>query len=170
MQAGVTRHMESSAMIGASAGEIFARLDDQTHLAEHMARPSAMMGGGRMTYEFDDGRGQAIRSHIRMGGGAFGLNLYLDEVVTERDPPRRKVWRTVGAPQLIVIGSYVMGFDIASEDVGSRLTVWIDYELPSRGPGRWLPALAAFYGRWCVEQMVKDAIEHLATRRAERQS
>jgi len=102
-----------------------------------------------------------------MSGAAFGLDLNLDEVVTERDPPRRKVWRTVGAPQLIVIGSYAIGFDIAAEAGGSRLMVWIDYELPSRGPGRWLPALAAFYGRWCVEQMVKDAVTHLATRRTD---
>ena len=123
-----------------------------------------------MIYEFDEGRGQAIGSHIRMGGGAFGLNLYLDEVITERDPPKRKVWRTVGAPRLIIIGSYVMGFDIAAEGAGSRLTVWIDYALPSRGPGRWLPALAAFYGRWCVEQMVKDAVAHLATRPGEIQA
>jgi hypothetical protein len=157
----MTRHKEASAPIAASPEKVFARLDDQTRLGEHMARPSMMMGGGRMTYAFDAGRGQAIGSHIRMGGKAFGLDLELDEVVTERNPPSRKVWRTVGAPKLVIIGSYVMGFDVAPTPTGSRLKVWIDYALPSRGPGRWLPAMADFYGHWCVEQMVKDAVTHL---------
>lgn len=129
----LTRHREASAMIAAPAEQIFARLDDQTRLAEHMGRPSMMMGGGRMTYAFDDGRGRAVGSHIRMGGKAFGLDLDLDEVVTERDPPWRKVWRTVGAPRLVIIGAYAMGFEIAPSPGGSRLTVWIDYALPGRG-------------------------------------
>lgn len=160
-QAGMTRHLQASASIAASAEKVFARLDDQTRLAEHMGRPSVMMGGGRMTYEFDDGKGQLVGSHIRMGGSAFGLKLDLDEMVTEREPPRHKVWRTVGAPSLIIIGSYVMGFEIDPRPGGSQLTVWIDYALPIRGPGRWIPAFAAIYGRWCVTQMVKDAVLHL---------
>jgi hypothetical protein len=68
-----------------------------------------MMGGGRMTYEFDEGRGQAIGSNIKRGGSAFGLDLSIDEVIIERDPPRRKVWRTVGHPRLLVVGAYEMG-------------------------------------------------------------
>jgi hypothetical protein len=160
----MNRHREASATIAASAEQIFARLDDQTRLAEHMSRPSMMMGGGRMTYAFDDARGRAVGSHNRMGGKAFGLELDLDEVVTERDPPRRKVWRTVGAPRLVIIGAYAMGFEIAPGPGGARLTVWIDYALPSRGLGRWTPALADVYGRWCVEQMVKDAVMGLEQR------
>src|SRR3990167_6963246 len=85
-----------------------------------MGGPSAMMGGGRMTYAFDAQRGQAVGSHIRMGGEAFGLRLFVDEVVTVRDPPRRKVWRTTGEPRLIIIGAYEMGFEIAEEDPRSR--------------------------------------------------
>jgi hypothetical protein len=160
----MTRRIEASSTIAASAAEIFARLDDQSRLAEHMGRPTVMMGGGRMTYEFDDGKGQTIGSHIRMAGQAFGLNLYLDEVVTERDPPRSKVWQTVGATKLVIIGSYVMGFEIDPSPGGSQLRVWIDYTLPSRGPGRWMPAFAALYGRWCVEQMVKDAVTYFEAR------
>ncbi len=163
-QTNLSRHVEASAMIAASAELVFARLDDQTRLAEHMGRSSMMMGGGRMTYEFDEGKGQAVGSHIRMGGAAFGLRLSLAEVVTEREPPRHKVWRTVGAPNLIIIGSYTMGFEIDPKAGESQLLVWIDYELPNRGPGRWMPALAAFYGRWCVAQMVKDAVLHFGTR------
>ncbi len=85
------RHMETSARIAAEPHEVFARLDDQTRLAEHMSKPSLMMGGGKMTYEFDEQKGQSVGSQIRMGGSAFGLQVSLDEVVTERIPPRRKV-------------------------------------------------------------------------------
>jgi hypothetical protein len=152
------RHKEAAARVAAAPQTVFAHLDDQTRLGKHMAKPSLMMGGGKMTYEFDEQKGQAVGSHIRMGGSAFGLQLYLDEVVTERTPPQRKVWRTVGQPRLVVVGSYEMGFDLRSVVEGSALRVWIDYELPPRGLGRFVPALGDRYARWCVEQMVRDAV------------
>lgn len=105
----MTCYFERVVHVAASPEEVFARLDDQTRLAEHMGQPSAMMGGGRMTYEFDRGRGQAVGSHIKMGGSAFGISLYVDEVVTERSPPGRKVWKTTEPTRLIIIDTYEMG-------------------------------------------------------------
>jgi len=156
-------HRDAAALVPAPARSVFERLDDQTRLAEHMGRPSAMMGGGRMTYEFDALRGQAVGSHIRMGGEAFGVRLFVDEVVTTRDPPRRKAWQTTGEPTLIIMGAYEMGFEIADEGTGSRLRVWIDYALPGRGWARRVPALAAIYARWCVRRMVSDAVQHFSS-------
>ena len=151
------RHMEASAHLAAEPHKVFALLDDQTRLAEHMGNPSLMMGGGKMTYALDEQNGQAVGSHIRMGGSAFGLQLSLNEVVTERIPPRRKVWQTVGTPKLVVIGSYEMGFELSAFGEGSALRVWIDYDLPS-GFGRFVPALGDAYARWCVKQMASDAV------------
>jgi hypothetical protein len=157
----MTRHHEASTYVPALAADVFARLDDQVQLGEHMNRSSAMMGGGRMTYDFDEGRGRAVGSHIRMGGEAFGLKLFIDEVVTEREPPRRKVWKTVGAPRMLVVGGYTMGFDIAPAGSGARLTVWIDYDLPDTFLGALAgPLLAPMYASWCVERMVGDAKAH----------
>lgn len=93
-----------------------------------------------------------------MGGSAFGLPLSLDEVITERIPPRRKVWQTVGTPKLVVISSYEMGFELGATDQGSALRVWIDYELPPRGLGRLVPALGDAYARWCVKKMADDPV------------
>ena len=156
--AGRIRRLEASAYAALPPAALFERLDDQTRLGEHMAKPSAMMGGGKMTYEFDEGGGRKVGSHIRMGGSAFGLTLFADEVVTERTPPRRKTWRTTGTPKLVVIAGYEMGFNIEPAGAGSRLTVWINYQL-AKGPlavvaGPWLGAM---YARWCVERMVADA-------------
>ncbi|MDO8324687.1 SRPBCC family protein [Phenylobacterium sp.] len=153
----MTRHRQASVQVAATPERLFAHLDDQTRLAAHMARPSMMMGGGRMSYDFDERRGQAVGSHIRMGGRAFGLELFVDEVVTERIPPRRKVWRTVGRPRLIIIGDYEMGFEATPVPDGAALRVWIDYELAPAGLGRLVPALADAYARWCVERMAGDA-------------
>jgi len=157
---GYAFHRKASARVSASPEGVFERLDDQSRLAEHMARSSAMMGGGRMTYAFDEAQGRAVGSVIRMGGVAFGLQLSVEEVVTEHDPPRRKAWRTLGEPQLVIIGRYAMGFEIRPASHGSDLTVWIGYDLPRRGWGRRAPGLAAFYARWCVRRMVKDAVDH----------
>ena len=157
------RNFETFVHIPAPAKTIFDRLDDQTRLGAHMERSSAMMGGGRMTYEFDEGRGQAVVSLIKMCGSAFGLSLYVDEVVTEREPPRRKVWETVGRPRLLVVGVYKMGFEITPSAVGSDLRVWIAYDLAPSLLGRWLgPLLAPLYAKWCVGQMARDAVAYFA--------
>ena len=69
------RHMEASARLAAEPHKVLALLDDQTRLAKHMGKPSLMMGGGKMTYALDEQKGQAVGSHIRMGGSAFGFQL-----------------------------------------------------------------------------------------------
>ena len=164
--AGMGRRLARTVAVANIPEAVFAHLDDQTRLAEHMEKPSAMMGGGRMTYRFDAGRGQAVGSHIQMGGSAFGVTMSVDEVVTERTPPSHKVWRTEGPVRLLIIGRYAMGFDIAPSPEGSQLTVWIDYDLP-RGPFGWLALpLAAFYARWCVGRMARDAVDHFRGRPA----
>lgn len=158
----MSRRYVRTVNVDASPGEVFPRLDDQTRLAGHMEKPSAMMGGGRMTYTFDEARGQAVGSHIRMGGSAFGLSLMVDEVVTELEPPRRKAWRTTGPTRLIILEAYAMGFEIEPAGQRSRLTVWINYER-SRGPGAILGLLLApLYARWCVGRMADDAVRHFA--------
>lgn len=164
----LNRHKEASAQVAATPERLFAHLDDQTRLAAHMSQPSLMMGGGRMTYAFDEARGQAVGSHIRMGGTAFGLKLCLDEVVTERVPPRRKVWETVANPKLIVVGHYKMGFEVKPATGGSALRVWIDYGLPRRGLGRIIPMLADLYARWCVRRMAGDALSVFGVAEAKR--
>jgi hypothetical protein len=152
------RHFEASRRLSVAPEALFAHLDDQTRLAAHMTQSSAMMGGGRMTYAFDAERGMAVGSRVRMGGSAFGLTMSVEEEITERNPPVRKVWQTLGTPRLLIIGGYEMGFAIAPEAGGSKLRVWIDYILPHGWLGKlfgWL--LAGFYARWCVGRMVSDA-------------
>lgn len=156
--AAAAHHFERSRVIPASPEALFAHLDDQSRLGAHMTQSSAMMGGGRMTFEFDAGRGMAVGSRIRMGGSAFGITMSLEEEITERVPPTRKVWQTIGEPRLLILSGYAMGFAIAPGDGGAKLTVWIDYALPEGWLGRllgWL--LAGFYARWCVGRMVSDA-------------
>jgi hypothetical protein len=92
-----------------------------------MSRPSWRMGGGKMEIELDCGRGRSVGSHIRLKGRAFGISFGMDEIVTERNPPRRKVWKTTDSPKLLVIGHYRMGFEIAPSESASTLRVFIDY-------------------------------------------
>ena len=156
----MTSRFTRAVTVAAPAQAVFAHLDDQTRLAAHMEKPSVMMGGGRMTYAFDEARGQAVGSHIKMGGSAFGLSLFVDEVVTERTPPFSKAWRTDGDVRLIIMRGYTMGFDITAVNGGAKLSVWIVYDLP-RGPFGWLAwPLAALYARWCVGRMATDARRH----------
>jgi len=159
----LTHHDETSAPVPAPVDKVFAHVDDHTRLSSHMSRSSWMMGGGRMEIELDSGRGQTVGSRIRLAGKIFGMRLSVEEVVTERDPPHRKVWETTGSPRLLVIGRYRMGFEVTPRGNSALLRVYIDYALPESVPARWFGyLLGRYYARWCARQMVNDAVRHFA--------
>lgn len=159
----MVRYYELSVPIMAPPGDVFAFVDDQSRLSSHMSQSSLMMGGGQMEIATDAGRGQEIGSQMRLGGKVFGMRLSLEQVVTEREPPRHKVWETIGTPHLVVIGSYRMGFDIAPHGNGSMLRVFIDYDLPTNPTARWLGyVFGGMYAKWCVTQMLESARQHFA--------
>ena len=58
------RHMETSARVAAEPHKVFAHLDDQTRLTEHMSKPSLMMGGGKISTN------RKGRPSVRMAGDA----------------------------------------------------------------------------------------------------
>ena len=152
---GKSRHYEESILISASPEEIFSYVDDHSRFSSHMSKSSWMMGGGKMDTHVDEGKGQKVGSHIRLNGKAFGIEIYLDEVVTKHEPPKLKVWETVGNPKLLVIGHYGMGIDIKPQDAQSRLRVYIDYDLPTTYT--WLGRLfSGAYAKWCVRKMLND--------------
>jgi len=149
------RHYEDSALIPAGAAEVFAFIDDHTRIMSHMNKPSLMMGGGRGDISFDAGHGQEVGSHIRMSGKAFGITVFVDEVITRYEPPRIKIWETVGTPKLLVIGHYRMKVEIEPRADGSLLRLSIDYNLPTKNV--WLGNLfGGYYAKWCVQQVIKD--------------
>jgi len=140
---------------------VFDYLDDPRRLAGHMDRRSAMMLGSRLAIEVDQQGGRAVGSVIRMEGKVLGIALKLEEVITEREPPTRKVWHTVGSPRLLVMGPYQMGFEILPASVGSGVRVFIDYELPASGLARLLGLLlGGLYARWCTRRMTRDAADN----------
>lgn len=151
------RHSEGSAIVVASPEEVFDFLDEHRNLASHMGSGnSPMMGGGQMVVELDAADGKELGSHIVMRGSAFGFDIYVDEVVIERERAVKKTWETV-EERLVVIGAYRLGFTLAPAGRGTNVTVWIDYDLPARR--RWLGRLGGrMYARWCVKQMLGAAI------------
>jgi hypothetical protein len=157
-------HYHNEAVIHAPLGAVFAFLDDPQHLTAHMdkAKGSWMMGGGGITATLDEGRGQRVGSHIKLNGRAFGLGVYLDEVIVQRDPPYFKRWQTVGDHRLLVIGDYVLGFELSSQGNGTRANIYIDYDYPKRNA--WLGyLLGAFYARLCVDKMLNDTRQAFAS-------
>ena len=123
-----------------------------------------MMGGGRMTVELDEGRGQRVGSRIRLAGRAFGIELSVEEVVTEYRPPHSKTWETVGSPKLLVVERYRMGFELQPLGEQSQLRIFIEYELPRGRVTRWLGRLlGGAFARLCTRRMVDDAVEYFAS-------
>lgn len=161
----LSRHYEASGLVAASPDRLFAHLDDHTRLSSHMSKSSWKMGGGKMDLTVDELKGRAVGSRIRLAGHVFGILLFVDERVTEHDAPHRKVWETVGTPRLLVIDLYRLGFEVAPDERGSMLRVFIDYALPEKGLPRWFGKLFGnYYARWCTHQMLDDARAHFTSR------
>lgn len=153
-------HREVTATLDASPDAVFPLLDNPVRLAAHMGRRSAMLAGGSMHTETDERGGQAVGSVIRMSGRILGMSLLLEESVVERVPPQSKRWETVGEPKLLVMGRYCMGFGLIPDGQGTRLRVWIDYNLPEAGAPRWLGRFFGhFYADWCVRQMLQAVVQ-----------
>lgn len=155
-------HLEDKIFVPVKAEEVFSFVDDHMNFSSHMTKPSLMMGGGKMEIITDDKHGQAVGSHIKLNGKIFGIELYLDEVITERNPPLLKVWKTVGTPKLLIIGDYQMKVQIELQEKGSLLQVSIDYELPKKNVllGK---LFGEFYAKWCVNQMITDTKNNFRT-------
>lgn len=152
-------HHQSEADVAATQEQLFALLDDHARLARHMQRPSLMTGGGVFRIETDAQKGRAVGSVIRMAGTVLGVALSVEEAVTEYRPPMSKVWETRGRPRLLVVGGYRMGFTISPRGNASRLTVFIDYGLPTYGVGRLFGCiLGKTFARWCTRRMTEDAV------------
>jgi len=123
-----------------------------------MSKSSWMMAGSRMALQLDAAQGRTVGAKIRLSGRGLGILLSVEEIITERNPPLRKVWETTGRPQLLIIGPYRMGYEITPKDKASLLRVFIDYALPN-GPFSGLLGglFGNFYARWCTRRMAGDA-------------
>lgn len=103
-------HFESSGRVDAVPPLLFEHLDDPRRLAAHMETGSAAMAGASMSIDTDEQQGRAVGSLIRMHGRMLGMPLFLEERVTQRQPPQLKSWETCGEPRLLVIAATAWGF------------------------------------------------------------
>ena len=114
-----------------------------------------------MDIKLDKDQGKKVGSHIRLNGKVFGIKLFLDEIISKHEPPNSKEWQTVGNLRLLVIGHYKMGINITPENGKSRLTEYIDYDLPNSFSSRLLGLLFGdVYAKWCVRQMIHDTVRN----------
>ena len=150
--------LEEAVWIDASLPAVFAWIDNPRNTGWHMSRPSmAMLGSALRTEQISTnatGLGATYRSH----GRVVGLPIDFTGVVTRWAPDKEKVWRTIGDPQLIVLGAFEMRLDITPESGGTRLVAGIDYTWPKSWSGRLLGRLLARpYSRWCLRRICRDA-------------
>lgn len=152
--------MSRSITIAAPASRVFAYVDDIRNMARHMSgeRSMAMMGS-RLTLEVVTPEATGVGATYRYLGRMMGLEFDFSETVTRYDPGRTKVWRTIGEPRLLIVSGYEMGLNVEPlSDTSSRLTITFEYDLPRAGIWRLAaPALAHWYGGWCLDSMTTGA-------------
>ncbi len=156
-------HYSTKVKLKASVAEAFAYLSDPQKLSSHMGKSSWMMGGAAMSIRLDEKNGKTLGSEIVLEGKMMGMPLFVREIVTECVPPTKKTWETRGPQKMIVIDQYQMGFEISEEKNELGLTVFINYNTPQTGIGKWFGnSVASRYAKWCVRQMADDANAHFS--------
>jgi hypothetical protein len=147
-----------SAAIAAPAERVFAYVDDIRNLARHMSESRSMpMMGSKLALQITSPQSTGLGATYRYSGRMLGLTIDFSETVTEYVAGRKKVWRTIGRPQILIIDGYEMQVSVEPLNAhDARLTIAIDYTLPRSGFWRlagWL--LADAYSRWCLTSMVE---------------
>jgi hypothetical protein len=138
---------------------VFAHIDDIRNLGWHMTGRSSMaMMGSRLRLEILSDKQTGLGATYRYSGTVMGFAIDFSESVTKYEPPREKVWRTVGEPRLLIIESYAMRVAVrALSPSSSRLTISIEYELPRSAFWRIVGSiLARPYSRWCLRGMLQE--------------
>lgn len=154
---------EITRTLAASPEVAFEYLDDPHRLSSHMGKSSWMMMGSKMDLSLDAGKGKKVGSEIILKGKMMGLELFVREKVTERAVSQLKAWETYGPQKMIVIDQYRMGFSLEAAGENTRVSVFIEYNLPKSFWGRVLgQALGDFYARWCTKKMVTDAMRYFS--------
>ena len=152
------RRLEKTIRIAAVPAAVFAWLDDPRNSGWHMSRPSLAMLGGALQVERLSAAPTGVGATYRSWGRVLGYRIDFTTTVVQWVPDREKIWRTIGDPRLVVLGNFEMRFGVEPVEGGTRLTMALDYELPSHGFGRLLGrALATPYARWCLRRMCADA-------------
>lgn len=154
-------HNSCEVLVKASAEELFDFLDDPRNLSSHMSESSVMMAGSKMNIHLDQKDGRGVGAEIILDGKMMGFSLFVREFVTASERPRKKIWSTSGPQEMIVIDQYEMGFELGKAPQGTMLTVFINFDLPTRGGARLLGLLFGhLYAKWCVSRMATDASNH----------
>ena len=138
---------------------VFAYVDDMRNLGWHMTGQSSMaMLGSRLKLEILSDQPSGLGATYRYSGAVLGLSIDFSESVTKYVPPREKVWRTIGEPELLIIASYEMRVAIERLSPGaSELTISIAYDLPRSPFWRIVGLLLARpYSSWCLRRMLRD--------------
>ena len=147
--------------LAATAETAFEYLDDPVRLSAHMVRRSWKLAASRMRVTPDAAGGRDVGSHVTLSGTVLGYALGAELRICERNPPHCKVWETIGAPRLLVLGRYRMGFTLHPElepADGTTLAVFIEFDPPAHAGGPAMIPFGAFYARWCVRHMLNDAV------------
>ncbi len=165
----MSRHLDEILEINASPERVFRYLDNMQSVGEHMMKSSMPLMGGKLKLERLSSNPTGVSATYRYRGRVLFLPIDFSETVIEWVETKRKIWKTIGTPKLIILGNYEMGFELEQTQEGTKAHLWIDYEIPRPWFGRILGMLLAdWYSRWCLRMMgsgAKNSLEDIKTKR-----
>lgn len=151
-------------LIQAPPQKVFEQMDDFSKTGMHMEESSLMMMRSKLTLEQLSQNSTGVGASYRWHGKMLGLPIDFTEMVMKWEPPKHKVWETVGEAKIIIMSWYRMWFEIKPIEHGTLLKLFISY-LP---PQNWFFKIVSYllawlYCNWCLNNMLNDTKKALAS-------
>lgn len=141
----------------ASPKAVFDRIDDLGITGMHMTKSSMMMMGTKLNLQYLTENRRGPGTKYRWTGNMMGMVMDFTVEVTQWIAGKEKTWETIGPAKLIIYSWYRMHLSISKEGNQTLADLSITYEKPK---GLFYKILsfffAAWYGRWCLKNMLND--------------
>lgn len=156
--------LQKEITIRAPVKSVFRYMDDLSKTGMHMSENSMMMMGSKLKLEHVSGPEKGMGATFRWKGKTMGFPLDFTVRVTKWAENEEKVWETVGNPQLVILGWYLMRLRTVADGEGTRVSLEIRYRRPERLFYKLLSVLfARVYAEWCLSRMLNDTKRALET-------
>lgn len=149
--------VKKTKLYSASPQTVFDHLDDLGLTGMHMTKSSMMMMGSKLHLQYLTAQKRGPGTKYRWTGKMMGMMMDFTVEVTRWIAGKEKTWETIGPAKLIIYSCYRMHLSIAQVGTKTLAELSITYEKPLGFFYKILSFFfAAWYGRWCLANMLND--------------
>ena len=137
-------------------------MDNISNTGMHMTKSSMPSMGSNLELMQLSAYATGLNSKFRWYGKMTGFTLDFTVGVTKWIKDKEKVWETIGATKMIILGWYQMRLVLSPQGESTKAELSIAYTRPGNIFFRFISIfLAPWYANWCLNNMLQDSKKSL---------